>query len=268
LVDTPPSPPPQKKKPKGYRVLNPTERLVDDSLLAVFYGDKTIQEHTQENMSRQNLTWVNEQLGSILHACAVWNDSQTVNQVLAFLATSREAVAGLRISEFVNAVDGDGKTALAVAQTAGHTDVCNVLQNFGAATEDDESFIYDMYCMEANNKVAPGNTDDSNILACELDEGCTGYWTEWGELVLEPAVTAQSPQEQADDEEDSNDEEWFGNEYPDEDDSEDEGHDNTFRRRPATLWTCDDDVEGLTGDDYDAAYGILGQGEAEYDDEC
>jgi hypothetical protein len=133
--------------------------------------------------------------------------------------------------------------------------------------------------------------DDPRILDCELHDRCTGYFDEYGELVLEPekrmahhhslhAFTDADRVCNDDDDWDSNDEDCFANDYPDEEQDDDDDDDwssqrsggnssndsrevhldTTYRQRPFVVSREDDE--------YDAAYGICDQRDIEYDDEC
>ena len=230
----------QKKKLSGYRVLEPAERMVDDSLQQVAAGTRTVQEHVQFCTSHaisnwQN--WCNAELGNVLHACALWNDAEMAASILS---SSRQVEA------LVGAVNGQGQTPYQVARLVNHEPVCEVLEAFGG----DDAFVVDMYCLEDDNNCT------HEAMTCEL---AGGYWDEdTGQIVLEMenqilgSDDNDSAHQDDDDDDDSNSENWQGNDYPDDDDSSSFEDTTTFRDNEYA---------------HDAAYGIYGQ-ENEYHDEC
>lgn len=249
---------------KVYKVLNPVERLVDDSLKQVFSGEKRSADHfklctTDERLeihSRKWLVWHNDELGNLLHACALWNDVCMANELL-----SRELVG------LTEGLDGEERTPYQVAELAGHTEICDMLQT----TVDD--YVFDLYSLdEADTDAWNGaNTEEGDesmdALACEL-QGGVGYWDDNGHLVLDQRTHAWS-EISVDDDVDSNHEDWDGNDYPDEEarsfedgeDSEDERLLVGLRGRLSAVSYELEDNEG----DFDPAYGIYGQGDPEYD---
>lgn len=279
-----------KKKKPAYRVLDPAERLVDDSLKEVLAGEVSIELHykfvTEDSrlacQSRNWLTWCCEG-GNLLHACALWNNVETANRLL-----TRNDLHGL-----TEANDSEGRTPYEIAVQTGHSQIVTVLEAFGANVT---NYVVDIYCLEGTGTQCNENFQDgigghdianqqqsssSNILSCEL-QGGVGYWDEQGELVFEKTygtISAAAAEDVSDaDEEDSNDEGWAGNDYPDdeggegwtsngylnsdEDESTDDDYDFQdidYRARHAQIITSD-------MDGFDSGYGIYGQNEPEYDD--
>lgn len=255
----PSTPPPAaelpKDKPKAYPVLNPCQRLVDDSLSEVFTGAKAVGEHFRfctgdERLSdqwRQWLAWPHRESGTLLHACALWND-----------ATIAERLLVLESSELLQIKNAEGRTAGDIARLMGHSQVADLIATAGG----DDAFEYDLYCLEEDTDNNSRDAED----VYELDNGML-YLDDKGRLVVDQVP----PQEDAD-EMDSNDEDWTGNDYPeeetsivsDDDDSfDDERVLHDFRTRPVPSYELDD-----TSAEFDAAYGIYGQREPEYDDEA
>jgi len=240
----------KKSKGRPLAVLNPCERLVDDSLRQVFSGQTSVAEHfwlvTSDprlvDRSRTWLTWCSETDGNLLHAAALWNDADTAREVL-----SRQ-LGG----DVLYARDGEGRTPETVAAMVGHSDVQEVLA-LASQLEDyldeeqdggdnDEDYVFDLYCLEENpsnignqsameigNENDDGdldgdnhgsNNNDNSLLDCELDGGI-GYWDDNGQLVLSRNVRTVSAADDIDDDDDSNDEGWGGNDYPDEEEGGD-----------------------------------------------
>jgi hypothetical protein len=254
-------------KPKvGYRVLDPVQRLVDDSLQKVHAGEVSIAQHMKfvstdpslASQSRRWLAWCHSSLGNLLHACAAWNDVEMASEVLT------RDLEGL-----ADAVDQQGLTPYEVAELSGHQHVCEVLEAFGADTS---NYVFDIYCLDDGDENDKDESESKDIEPMSLElQGGVGYWNEEGQLILEMDENAINDEDDHD-EEDSNDEGWDGNDYPEDedehvggwggDDEEEDLPDNTFRNRAAKPYEEDNDVE------YDASYGISGLPEAEYDEEC
>jgi hypothetical protein len=166
------------------------------------------------------------------------------------------------LAALAEATNGEGQTPYQVARLAGNTSVQEILEAFAADTD---NFVYDVYCLEQqqqqeqqqqgekndNDKdnindsaaaMAAEHNDDSDnnigsdpndTMTCQL-EGGVGYWTPNGEIRLEKLMhdgqqnDMQDFDDDADIDEDSNDEAWTGNDYPEEDEDEqcnDDNHD-------------------------------------------
>ena len=188
-----------------YKVLSPVERLVDDSLQTVFLGERSRREHLdfvtldERLMDRGSdwLAWCNREMGNLLHACALWDDTEVGRQLLQ------------RSLALADAQDEQGRTPYEVADMAEHRGFCELLEAFGA---DSCNYVYDVYQLDEYMSVP-------DATPCELDNG-VGYWDEEGRFLLEvPKVStdAMADAENDDDEVDSNHEDWGGNDYPDED---------------------------------------------------
>jgi len=274
--------------PTEYPVLTPEQCRVDESLQAVFQRTKSLQEHLQEfslQQPQQQFTWVNKEAGNWLHAAAVWNEVEIVRSQLQQL----EDLSPAMIQQLVTARDAQGHTPFQVAEMTGHRAVAEILDAYA----DDADYEYDLYCWEpsAATNGAPTNNNGNQqqqqqetnnnkngerstaILDCELHDRCTGYFDARGELVLEAVGDERTtgPFFAVDDDQDSNSEDWEGNDYPDEDDGDDWSSSSMasqdFRQRRVTM----DSVDGEYDDEeaYDAAYGgVYGQDDIEYDDEC
>jgi hypothetical protein len=284
----------KKKTKAGFKILTPLQRLVDDSLQMVHSGEVSIDQHvrfikTDPNLatqSRQWLAWCHSSSGNLLHACATWNNVEVASELLA-----------LDLDGLGAAQDQQGLTPYEVADLSGHTQICEVLEAFGA---DSSNYVFDIYCLDdadENNEESESKGNEQTSL--EL-QGGVGYWNEEGQLILEMPTTAgeSGDNDEDNDDDDSNDEGWGGNDYPDEDagawvdndeeedrpddtfrmrpakhedaaewddddgDEEEDRPDNTFRMRPAKRYEEDDDVA------FDASYGIISaQTEPEYDTE-
>jgi len=235
-------PPPMKSKLKGYRVLNPVQRLVDTSLKETASGNKLVKDHW--NLCRTDpslvedrriwMEWQNDEIGNILHVCALWNDSETVGKVLT---TAKD------VAKLVEAQNGEKQTPFQVAQLAGSEPVCQVLEAFGGdVVNSDDAYVFDVYRLDTMsdgddddgdeaNDIETGDEADvesngdrrrSNTYTCELSGGI-GFWDDSGKLVFEVPSEVENTiddMDPYDEDSDSNGEDWVGNDYPDsEDDS-------------------------------------------------
>jgi hypothetical protein len=225
-------------KKSSYKVLNPLERMVDDSLKEVIAGSKSA--HVHWNWCRNDSNFLQDRAkyiqwcgqGNLLHACALWNNTETASELLMW------AAAQGAVEVLTQAVDAEGNIPYRTAQLVGHNAVADVIASFGG----DDDYVYDVYCLDES----PPEDDESNLLSsaenpeqvklCHLENG-VGYWDEKGELVVEfPAPeTGFLPIDQDDGDEDSNSENWDGNDYPDDEESHDsdEEDDGTFRNAAA-----------------------------------
>ena len=257
-----------RKKP-AYKILPPTERLVDDSLQQVFAGTRAVSEHFELcsldprlfHDSRQWFAWTNPEYGNLLHACALWNDEGVAQELL-----NRDLV------QLLQELDGEGRKPHHVAELCGHSHLADLLR--GAFEEED--YVFDLYCMDgetmSDDVDTSGATETETPLDCEL-QGGVGYWDENGQLVLNLIHRTMSEVSVADEDEldDPNHEDWNGNDYP-EDDFED---DLSNIEDPDEFHLYRDSHRSLYGElgigdegDFDAAYGIYGQNEPEYDYEA
>lgn len=261
----------QSKKKAGYRVLDPVQRLVDDSLQKVHSGELSIAQHilfitgdpSLADQSRRWLVWNHSSQGNLLHACAAWNDVEMTTDLL-----TRE------LDGLADAVDEQEHTPYEIAELSGNSQVCEVLEAFGADTS---NYVFDIYCLEdeidTENSMQPESQPNGEATSLEL-QGGIGYWNEEGQLVLEKSTEAGGDNvdhDEDDEEVDSNDERWDGNDYPDEDggewgSSDDEQPIETFRDRAVNFQSTsyygdDENDDGV----FDVSYGISTQPEAEYD---
>ena len=177
-------------KKTSYKILNPLERMVDDSLKEVIAGSKSAHEHWL--LCRNDANFLQDRAkyilwggaANLLHACALWNDTETASELL--LWASAQGV----VEPLTQAVDADGNSPYRTAQLVGHDAVADVIASFGG----DVDYVYDVYCLDES---APDDDDDSNLSSsaentdqvklCHLDGG-VGYWDEKGELVVEVFV--------------------------------------------------------------------------------
>ena len=122
------------------KVLTPLERLVDDSLVQVFGGEKTCSQHWSECSANAQLapklwlSWSNTDTnnGTLLHACALWNCVETTR---LFIQTTKQGSMNNDTADSpLELLDGDGRTAYQVAAMAGHSQVCDLLVAAGAST--------------------------------------------------------------------------------------------------------------------------------------
>lgn len=247
---------PKKGGGGGFKILHPLERLVDESLQAVAIGTLTPRQHADfiwtdtrvSHQVREWLTWRNAEIGTLLHAAALWNDAELTADLLR-----------MDLPQLVDALDGEGRTPYEVAELSGNEHVQQVMEAFGADTK---NFVYDLYCLEGhdddnnNDLVVDGETTDENQMACLLKNGM-GYWNQDGDLMFERETSAKqkTPLENAEDE-DSNDEDWLGNDYPEEgywpEENSEEGDLYPGEARPSGFMDGDDG-------DFDYAYGIYEQ---------
>ena len=246
--------PTTKAKPSrpAYKILHPLERLVDNSLQGAAIGSRTVAEHWNlcrndpsliENRSKY-YTWCNADAGNLLHVCALWNDPETAATALSCLPNEK------LVEDMIQALDGEGRTPLAVAHMCGHQQVYEVLEAFGATMGSDDGFVIDVYCLDDDKTTDSRASNDGSFdelgdrVTCELLGG-VGYWDETGELVLE--IPENGPDNNGvdadarDDDEDSNSENWEGNDYPDSENEDDEYDEDElcFRHYDVDLSTDD-----------------------------
>jgi hypothetical protein len=270
---------------KPYKILPPNERSIDDSLKQVFVGKKMVSEHyelccTDPRFESTRWRWLehrNSDHGNLLHACALWNDVDVAVQLLLDHQNRDWAVQAL-----VHVRDGDGRTPLHVAELCGHDRIVRLLRE-ATGESDDETYEFDLYCLDTDDGASAHEFSDGNesheldgtaapTLNCELDGG-VGYWDESGQLVLSliPPRTMSEVSVADDDEfDDPNNEDWTGNDYPDEEEEDDDfilnddgaPYDTIYKLNRRGIKAGDGrDEDG----DFDAAYGIYGQDEvAEY----
>ncbi|CAB9523023.1 expressed unknown protein [Seminavis robusta] len=154
------------KKSNIYKVLDPVTRLVDDSLNMVHSGDKTVGDHynfitTDPRLAteaRSHLLYRNRG-GTLLHACAQWNDVETAHDLL------RKSLPGM-----ADAVDDDGRTPYETAQLCGHESIAGVLEAFGADTT---NFVYDMFVPEEIQVVSATTSNNNNNAPQQLQSAST-----------------------------------------------------------------------------------------------
>jgi len=208
-------------KRKPIKVLDPCTRLVDDSLQEVHAGSRFISEHyrflnTDRRLavhdSKKWLSWCHASGGNLLHACALWNDTEMAGELLQI-----PNLAG----PLCEALDGDGRTPYEVAQLSGHDSVCQVLEAFGGDTT---NYVYDIFCLEEDLQNENTNDGKDEPTTVELTSGAA-YWTPDGELMLEASEKAASYTDDCDGEIDSNCEDYDANDYPDEEEDVIWGHD-------------------------------------------
>lgn len=241
-----------KKKKKALKVLDPVTRLVDDSLQEVHQGNKTARQHytfikTDPRLAHQFKTWLHwchSAGGNLLHACAIWNEVELASELLQIDTSLSEAV------------DGDGKTPYELAQMAGHDSICEVLEAFGGDTS---NYVYDIFYLDDapqqdSQEDDTGIYQENPIATAELTSG-VGYWTPFGELVLEAPEKYHASLDHIFDEDgeiDSNCEEYGGNDYPDEEDVVDGDSDDSW----AEAFTPDQGFRNHEDDyyAYDAAH--------------
>jgi hypothetical protein len=182
-----------------YKVLNPAERMVDDSLkevvvgnldagkhLALITSDPRLAEHAQ-----RWLTW-KQDYGSLLHACALWNSVEAASELLQ-ATQHRQTLFDIR--------DKQDCTAHQVATMAGHEQICQVMEAFGFDPEDDNQFVVDIYCLQEEEE------DGQRVM---IDDG-------W-QLEIENGDLESGDEDQ--DDSDSNHEDFTGNDYPEEEHEE------------------------------------------------
>lgn len=233
-----------------FKVLDPLNRLVDDSLQEVHAGTKRVMEHyrfvtTDRRLAFESnkwLVWCHSSGGNILHACALWNDVEVANDIL-------QLPLGSSLTE---EVDGDGRTPYEVAQLSGHDSVCEILEAFGG---DSTNYVYDIFCLEEGESE---KVYEEQPMSVELTAG-VGYWTPDGELVLEAPEKSSASLNHVFDEDgeiDSNCEEYGGNDYPDEDEDwgEDFVPDQAYRNHPVELYREESDSNDLEDGVYELSH--------------
>lgn len=273
-------------KKKGLKILHPVQRLVDESLQAVAVGTITPQQHANfiwsdsrvSHQAREWLAWRNAEIGTILHAAALWNDAELCAELLRRMNDDDDDLHHHSHSPhlLVEALDGEGRTPYEVAELAGHEQVQEVMEAFGADTK---NFVYDWYCLvddqlnveEATAMGGYGDNydddgDDENQVTCLLKNGM-GFWNQEGELMLEREYSGDGAMngrrrmmmQHNEEEEDSNDEDWQGNDYPEEGfwaEENSEDGEGQGRRGGRFMDDDDDDDDGEFDVAYDYAYGM------------
>jgi hypothetical protein len=220
------------KQKVALKVLDPLTRLVDDSLQQVHMGVRPIAEHfrlisTDSRLaSSQNprkwLQWCHSSGGTLLHACALWNDVEMTGELLRI-----PNLAG----PLCEALDGDGRTPYEVAQLSGHDSICEVLEAFGGDTT---NFVYDIFCLEEGDSSAVGEDEDSPMTVV-LTDG-VAYWTPSGELMLETNDKISAYLDDDDGEIDSNCEDYDANDYPEEEEGQKGEKGQERKEREGCCW--------------------------------
>jgi hypothetical protein len=176
-------------------------------------------------------------------------------------------------------LNAEGLNPIEVARLSRNTEVQQVYEMYASSLPDDlndlpldsSEVIYDLYSLvpESGNRHESKIEDvDPAVLDCELHNECLGFWdASTGDLVLAPNRAV----EELNDDLDSNDEDWDGNDYPDDEDwssasSEEEENGDFRHRRTAPRYAGhNDDDDG----NFDPSYGaIYGQSDSLYDDHC
>jgi hypothetical protein len=297
----------------AYPILSPEQRAVDDSLQQVFDGTLRLAQHLQflESAFRSPSTvcgarsivknddhnlvsfwpwmWCHTDCGNLLHAAAIWNEALIAKEILDILQQrlSDPQQQYTFLTNMLQTLNRDRLNPIEVAQISGNREVLAVLethvknlpsqQEYGSTSMDDG--LYDLYSLVPDCKAGDvhGEKGDGHlVIDCELLNGCTGFWDDKGELIMAPALpTNTTDTGGADDEVDSNDEDWNGNDYPDEEVELDDWSgsfqssgsdvDNDFRRRPANIYDRNHYDEDDNSANYDPSYGgIYGQSDSAY----
>lgn len=260
LTQTSPSSSPDTKKHR--QVLDPASRLVKDSLDLVQQGTKTVQQHVDymEQDSRLLMDckkWILMKCNdgsNILHLCAIWNDVEMCRRLCMAYASPA----------LLDHPDHSQQRPYQVAHLAHHTNVAEVLEAFGADTND---FVYDIY--QLHNEDMEEQKEEVAPLRVDLSGG-VGYWNEHGELILQalcPEDFGDVDSLQDDEEDnDSNAEDAEANDYPDEEESSDDYEfdaDDTYRHEPIYNMPAGTQTSYTTSvynhdhdDEYDTQYGL------------
>ena len=262
------------KKHQSLAVLHPLQRLVDDSLQAVAVGTLAPRQHYQfvcrdprlapasSHATNEWITWRNSSIGTLLHATALWNDVALSAEIMQRQQNSR---SGNTLKPFCDVVDGQGRTAWQLARALGHEGVAEVLQSYGATTdeESDPAYVYDVYCWDGDMMEDEDVGDNEALLNDNVNEEedempCllqNGFFNDDGELLLWLADDEAANKHDYsknflnDEDEDSNDEDWQGNDYPEE---ENDNYDNPE--------VSPDDLMGENDDFVDELYQEAGRG--------
>lgn len=240
-------------------ILDPLSRMVQESLQSVLSGERSVSQHldmlsSDVRFSDKTRHWLQftgtTTAGNILHISALCND---VGGALAVLAWE--------IPSLLQQVDADGQTPHQLAVAIGHSQVARVFEVHSGDDDREEDYVYDVFLLD---KDMPDHDKEDTMTCVEL-RGGVGYWDEHGELILE-AMEDEGDSDN-DENDDSNCEDYHGNDYPEEDDDEywEEDDivevDETFRHRPVHMFGQDVQVStkppGESDDDeYDTEYGL------------
>jgi hypothetical protein len=158
------------------RILDPLTKIIDDSLGSVHVNDneqtenilqhlQLLQVHVQSINFTKLINWqCNDGLGTILHLCALSNSAQGAQTLCRLFS---------QVLDF-SCRDGDTKTAIMVARGIGASGVVDVIkaywneeqekrdQYLNGNTNDDDDFVYDVYCIDDSHRPAHQNGDDAS----------------------------------------------------------------------------------------------------------
>lgn len=238
-------------------ILDPLSRLVQESLQSVLSGERTVSQHLEllssdSRLSDETRRWLQftGPAGNILHVSALCNDVEGALAVVAW-----------EIPLLLQQVDADGQTPHQLAVAIGHLQVAEVLK-VHRADDGEDDYVYDVFLLDKDMSVH----DKEDTMTCAELRGGIGYWDEHGELILEAIQDEGVHDSDNDDNDDSNCEDYHGNDYPEEEDDEcwEEGDsvevDGTFRHRPVYMFGQDVQVNTKpadeSDDEYDAEYGL------------
>ena len=285
-----------------YAILTPEQRAVDDSLSQVFEGSLSLEKHLQflesafcisrieinndDNGNHLSQFWPwcysGGGMGTCLHAAAVWNEAYLAKELLGRIL--------LRLSitqqnDFLNdmlllSLNAEGLNPIEVARLSGNTEVEMVFESFAerfphvesSAEMDSSRIVYDLYSLVPENMSKSETKEEllnsPLVLDCELHNECLGFWdASTGDLVLAPNRGVENLGVEYNDDVDSNDEDWNGNDYPEEDEdwSVASSEEDIYPRRVAQRFTdCEYDDDNSSN--YDPSYGaIYGQSDGLYD---
>jgi hypothetical protein len=265
----------------AYPTLTPAQSRVDESLLLVFQGERTLVEHLSflqnafadhegDNGWMVWLNWCSRPSGTILHAAALWDQAAPLQALLQQQMGDNDHV--LSSERLLYTLDEEGHSALDIARLSCHESMIVFLERL----ENQSEVVYDFYELRPpgsgsntttaaiSNNAADSGPDHHHpweILDCELLRHNAAYHAGGVDADLDLLEytgnnndAGDDDDEQDGDDDDSNNEDFFTNDYPDEEDSSADG--NNFR---------DYDDDGDDGD-FDPAYGgIYGQRQQDED---
>lgn len=208
-------PPPQSNYKVRNRILNPIQRTLDEAIWSAYtYNDfSNIFLHYKSEGAHVNFQRPSDGLTALM-AASFHNRADVVDRLLQMNAS-------------VKPREYRGQTAADIALVNGHGALAQALDACVSA-ENDRDYVYDVYCVDSNT-VNKGKTSVPVVhVSSEVEE-----WLAQGDLIKseqELLTQYDSDWSEASNSEDSNDENYHRNDYPDEEDSEDDSETETSSR--------------------------------------
>lgn len=227
------------KRPKGI-ILDPLSRLVDENLKKVLEGSATLQNYLDfleqdTRVSHEVKRYIGRRLddgSNVLHIAALWNCVEQARHIL------------LNYGKHVNIdeMDASGHRPYQIAKLAGHNQMADIIEAFGADTHD---YAYDIFYLATDSR-----TEEAEEATMVELEGSFGCFMNEGKLIFDHFAddTDDSSTVAYGDDDDSNAEDHENNDYPEEeeldeggsqsDDSSNDAWNINFRNQTTSLGEC------------------------------